>query len=394
MKIVQINHFSYKAAGSIMMNLHRAMIQKGIESYVVWGRGRDSENDHEYYMNDKLGVNFHALYTRATDRTGFASVRSTIQLINWLEHINPDIIHLHCVHGYYINIKLLFDYIRKNNIQVVWTQHDCWSFTGHCAYFDAIGCEKWKTGCHECEQSRTYPAAYVDASRKNWNDKRKLFCGLNILIVTPCNWLSTLVKQSFLGEYPVETIYNGIDLSTFKRTEGNFKSKNNLKNKFIVLGVASEWTERKGLKDIVRLYNRLDRNDYKIVVVGLTKDQMKQIPDGIIGIQRTNDVQELVDIYSSTDLFFNPTYEDNFPTTNLEAIACETPVLTYRTGGSPEAVGTRNGAVISPGDLESAVKIIDDMKRGKCVFKVKLNEKFSKSTMLEHYLRVYNSIVR
>lgn len=389
MKIVQINHFSYKAAGSIMMNLHRDMLQKGIESYVVWGRGRKAENDHEYYMDDKLGVNLHALYTRVSDRTGFGSVRSTKRLISWLEKIRPDIIHLHCIHGYYLNLPCLFDYIRKNNVKVIWTQHDCWSFTGHCAYFDSIGCEKWKSGCYDCDQIKTYPIAYVDASKRNWDDKRKLFCGLNARIITPCNWMNTLVKQSFLGEYPVETIYNGVDLSTFKRTKRRFRTEYGIEKKFVVLGVASEWTERKGLKDIIQIYDKLDHNDYQIVIVGLTKKQLRQIPKGIIALQRTNDIQELTDIYSSADLFFNPTYEDNFPTTNLEALACGTPVLTYQTGGAAECISNgMNGFSIPKGSVENAVKIIEE-KISMDTIKLDKNL-FSKDSMIEYYERVYN----
>lgn len=377
-----------------MMNLHHSMLERGIDSYVVWGRGRSAENDHEYYMNDKLGVNLHALYTRMTDRTGFASIVATKKLVMWLRAIHPDIIHLHCVHGYYINLPILFEYIRESNIKVVWTQHDCWAFTGHCAYFDMVGCEKWKTGCYDCEQTRTYPAAYVDASKKNWSDKRNMFCGLNIQLVTPCTWLSRLAKESFLGGYPIKVIYNGIDTSIFRRTERKFRTKHGIENKFIVLGVASEWSERKGLKDIIRLHKELKHDEYQIVIVGLTKEQLEDIPDGIIGMERTSNVQELVDLYSSADLFFNPTYEDNFPTTNIEAIACGTPVLTYKTGGSPEAVGNSNGVIVSPGDLESVVNIIKDIKNGEKKFSVVLNEEFSKKAMIKHYIQIYDSLAR
>ena len=167
-KVVQISTFSYKAAGNIMMNLHRAMMKNGIDSYVVWGRGRKAENDHEYFMDDSWGVKLHGVYTRITDKTGFASTLSTRKLLNWLDEIEPDIIHLHCIHGYFINISLLFTYIKEKNIKVIWTQHDCWAFTGHCAYFDACGCEKWKTGCHDCEQLTTYPASRLMDNSK-WN---------------------------------------------------------------------------------------------------------------------------------------------------------------------------------------------------------------------------------
>lgn len=393
MRVVQINHFSYKAAGNIMMNLHSSMTEKGFDSHVVWGRGRTAENDHEYYMDDKMGVNLHALYTRMTDRTGFASVAATKKLVKWLEDLHPDIIHLHCVHGYYINLRLLFNYIKDSNVRVVWTQHDCWSFTGHCAYFDAVGCERWKTGCHNCMQIKTYPAAYFDASKRNWKDKRELFSGLNLQLVTPCQWLAGLTKESFLGTYPTKVIYNGIDTTVFRRTERKFRTEHGIKNKFMVLGVASEWSERKGLKDIIKLRKKLGE-DYQIVVVGLTKNQLDQIPDGIIALQRTNNIQELVDIYSSADVFFNPTYEDNFPTTNIEAIACGTPVLTYNTGGCVEAIDGDSGAAVSTGDLNQVVRIIKEIKEGKRTFSVALKPEFRKDFMINQYIEMYESLVR
>lgn len=202
MKIVQINTFPYKATGSVMISIHKILLQKGYDSYVVWGRGRNSENNREITIIDNLGVKFHGVYTRITDKTGFASWRATKQLINELERIQPDIIHLHNLHGYYINLKMLFSYIKLHQIKVVWTLHDCWTFTGHCAFFDMIGCEKWKIECNKCEQKHTYPASLIcDASRWNWHKKKELFHGLNAVIVTPSEWLRKLVKESFLGEY-------------------------------------------------------------------------------------------------------------------------------------------------------------------------------------------------
>lgn len=395
MKIVQINHFSYKAAGAIMMNLHRAMTQKGIESYIVWGRGRDSENDHEYYMSDELGVNFHALYTRVTDRTGFASVRSTKQLINWLEQIHPDIIHLHCVHGYYINIEILFDYIRAKHIKVVWTQHDCWSFTGHCAYFDAIGCEKWKTGCYKCPQLMTYPKAYLDASKNNWSDKKRLFTGMDVVCVTPCEWLKGLLTQSFLSDYPCHVIYNGIDTNVFHYTESNFKNRAGLEGYRLILGVASEWTERKGLKDFVCLNSKIDHSRYKIILIGLTKEQLKTLPETIFAMERTNNINELVEIYSAADIYFNPTYEDNFPTTNIEAIACGTKVITYKTGGAPEAIRPDCGYVVEKGDLDGSYRLMQEIcasseEHSNRVYKE--DWMFSSKRMVNEYLSLYETI--
>lgn len=391
MKVVQINHFSYKAAGFIMMNLHHAMEKKGIDSYVVWGRGRKAETDHEYYMNDKNGVNLHALYTRITDRTGFASNTATKKLISWLEMVNPDIIHLHCIHGYYINIPLLFDYIKKNKKKVIWTQHDCWAFTGHCAYFDAAECYKWKTECSGCPQLNTYPKSYIDNSRRNWIDKKKIFTRADINLVTPCRWLSDIIAESFLSDYPVKVIYNGVDANVFHPTNNRFRKKNDLSEKIVILGVASEWTERKGLRDFLKLDSKLDHDKYKIVIVGLTVDQLKDMPSDIIAIQRTNNVDELVDIYSSADYYFNPTYEDNFPTTNLEAIACGTTAITYKTGGSPEAISSKNGYVVEKGDLKSVLKILKNHVETQNI-DTALEKKFSSESMINSYLDLYQTV--
>lgn len=389
MKVLQINTFSYKAAGNIMMNLHNAMLEEGIDSYVAWGRGRKAENEHEYYMNDEFGVKFHGIYTRITDRHGFASKNATKNFIKWIDNINPDIVHLHCIHGYYINIEMLFSYIREKKIRVIWTQHDCWAFTGHCAYFDAIKCQKWREGCERCEQLNTYPASRIlDSSKWNWNKRKELFSGLNITIVTPCNWLCNVMKDSFLGEYPIRVINNGIDTSIFKPTKSDFFNKYNIKNKKIILGVAGEWTERKGLCDFVELNRIMDKSIYKIVVVGVNDKQIDLLPPDIISIKRTENVEQLVKIYSSSFVFFNPTYEDNFPTTNLEALACGTPVITYRTGGSGESIVENvNGYIVEKGDIVGALRIINEKICGKSF---DFNEnKFSLEAMQRKYKELY-----
>ena len=390
MKVVQINTFSYKAAGNIMINLHNTMINEGIESYVAWGRGRKAENNHEYYMNDDLGVKIHGLYTRITDKHGFASVSSTKKLLKWIDNINPDIIHLHCIHGYYINIELLFNYIKEKNIRVIWTQHDCWAFTGHCAYFDAVGCEKWKNGCHNCKQLDTYPSSKImDNSLWNWNMKKNLFSDINMTIVTPCHWLSNIIKNSYLGNYPIKVIYNGIDTEIFKHTNSLFKEKYHLEDKKIILGVAGEWTERKGLRDLLKLNEILDLDKYRIVIVGVTNKQKKDLKNNIIALNRTENIQELVDIYSASYIYFNPTYEDNFPTTNLEALACGTPVITYKTGGSPECIiNKKNGAVVNKGDIANVKSLIlNNSFNNKDIFDFNI---FSKNSMIRSYISLYN----
>ena len=341
MKIVQINTFPYKATGHIMMDIHKILTEQGYDSYVCWGRGRAANNNHEIVIADNIGVKFHGIYTRLLDKTGFASRRATKKLLRRLDEIKPDIIHLHNIHGYYLNIELLFNYIREHNINVVWTLHDCWPMTGHCAWFDMCGCEKWKTGCFSCEQLGTYPASKVfDNSKWNWNKKKALFTDLNLTIVTPSQWLRDIVMNSYLKNYRCEVINNGIDLSIFKPAENSeikkVREKYDLDARKIVLGVASEWTPRKGLFDFIKLSEMMQ--DIQFVVVGLTEGQLKEMPKNIRGIKRTENQRELAALYTIADVFFNPTYEDNFPTTNLEALACGTPVITYDTGGSPEEI--------------------------------------------------------
>lgn len=336
MRIVQINSVKNGSTGSIMMNIHNELLINGYESYVVWGRGKISNKSNEIYMGDKFGVYLHALFARLSGKNGFFSIKSTYKLLNILDRIKPDIIHLHNIHGYYINIELLFDYIKKNNIKVIWTLHDCWAFTGHCAYFDMVKCSKWKIMCKDCPQKREYPITFFDCSKWCYSQKNRIFNDVkDMILVTPSNWLSKLVKDSFLGKYKVKTINNGIDTNIFKKIKSDFKTQYNIEDKKVILGVAGVWDKRKGLEDFLELSKLIDDN-YIIVLIGLTKKQIKLLPDNIIGISRTENQLELVKIYCGSDILFNPTYEDNYPTVNLEAIACGIPVLTYNTGGSCE----------------------------------------------------------
>ncbi len=381
MKVVQINIFPNLSTGSIMMNIHNYLLKNNVDSYVVWGRGRKENNNNEYYMDDKLGVYYHVLYTRLTDKTGFASKKSTKKLIKWLNEIKPDVIHLHNIHGYYINIELLFDYFKRNpNIKIIWTLHDCWPFTGHCAYFDSISCEKWMNECSNCPLLRSYPSSYTDNSKWNYNKKKLLFTSVKMNIVTPSKWLADLVNESYLKDNDVYVINNGINTSIFKNKKSDFKEKYGLINKKIILGVASTWDKRKGLDDFIELSKKLD-DSYKIVLVGLSKKQVKEIPNNILGFERTKNVDELVDIYSSADIFFNPTREDNYPTVNLEAYACGTPVVTYKTGGSPESA--INGYVVK--NVQDFCDRINDFK----YIESDSNNDYSIETMSSKYYQLY-----
>ena len=269
----------------------------------------------------------------------------------------------HKVHGYYINLEILFEYIKKKNIPVVWTFHDCWAFTGHCPYFELVHCEKWKTGCYDCEQKRHHPTSLVfDNSKWNWGKKKELFTEIpNLTIVTPSEWLAGLVRQSFFKGCRTEVINNGINLNDFKPTTGTIIDRLQIGNRKVILGVSSTWAKSKGLDDFIQLASLLPKT-YVIVLVGLTKQQKEELPNTIVGIERTDSVKELAELYTLASVFVNPTYEDNYPTTNLESLACGTPVLTYRTGGSVEAAGNEYGKIVDQGNVNQLAEYIVSRK--------------------------------
>lgn len=341
MKVLMINVVcGIRSTGRICTDLATALDKQGHEVKIAYGRENVPEQFKKYAIRigSDWDVKLHGLKARLFDGMGFGSRAATEKFIEWVKEYDPDVIHLHNIHGYYINIEVLFNYLKTCGKKIIWTLHDCWAFTGHCAYFDFAGCDKWKNGCYDCAQKTEYPTRIgLDFSKSNYKIKKVLFTGIpNLTIVTPSKWLAGLVNQSFLNEYSVEVIYNGVDTRVFKPTPSNVKERLNLKNKKIILGVAAVWDRRKGFDDFVKLSKIID-DSYVIVLVGLEKDRIKNLPNNIIGIERTNNVEELVELYSASNVFVNPTYEDNYPTTNIEAIACGTPVVTYDTGGSGES---------------------------------------------------------
>lgn len=395
MKVLQINSVcGVKSTGRICTDIAEVLKQNGHDCKIAYGREKAPEKykDIAVRIGSDLGVKMHAFSSRIFDNSGFGSKCATGKFIKWVEEYDPDIIHLHNIHGYYINIEILFDYIKKANKPVVWTFHDCWAFTGHCAYFDSANCEKWKVGCQNCPLSKSYPKSiFWDNSKKNYENKKKLFSEIEQMsIVTPSQWLAEFVKKSFLSKYKVEVINNGIDINIFKPTQSDFREKFDLVNKKIILGVATPWSKRKGLLDFIELSKRI-KDDYKIVLVGLTDKQKEALPDSIIGITRTNNAVELAEIYSAADVFVNPTYSDNYPTVNLEAQACGTPVITYRTGGSIESVPPDQ--VVDKGDLCSLQsKIYEICENEKS--EVPDRSRFDKTALFEQYLQLYKDLKR
>lgn len=360
MKVLQINSVcGVGSTGRIATDLYKVLEEEGHDCVIAYGRGSAPEG----IKTIKIGSNFdnykHVAKTRIFDKHGFGSTRATKEFIKKVEAYNPDVIHLHNIHGYYINIEILFEYLKKANKKVVWTLHDCWAFTGHCAYFDYVGCNKWKDECKECPQKKEYPnSLLIDNSSLNFYKKKNIFTGVkDLTIVTPSKWLAGLVEESYLSEYKIEVITNGIDLDVFKPTKSNFRDRYRLEDKFIVLGVASIWNRRKGLNYLIELSQKLD-DRYKVIAVGVTENQKQKLPINMLGITKTNNIKELVEIYSAADVFVNPTLEDNFPTTNLEALACGIPILTFSTGGSVESVDAKSGFIVEKGNVKEMMEII------------------------------------
>ena len=397
MKVLQINSVcGIRSTGRICTDLAETLEAQGHDCKIAYGREFVPEGYQKYAVRigSDFDVKYHALHSRIFDDAGFRSQRATGKFIDWVQKWDPDIIHLHNIHGYYINIKMLFDYLLVANKPVIWTMHDCWAITGHCAYFTMAKCAKWERGCYECPQTKSYPASFImDRSKQNYLRKRELFTHVkNMTIVTPSKWLAEIIKESFLNKYPVRLINNGVDLSVFKPISSDFREIYGLENKKILLGVASVWDERKGLNDFVSLADLLD-DEYQIVLVGLNKKQIQTLPPNIIGITRTNNVVELAQIYTAADVFVNPTLEDNSPVVNLEALACGTPVITYDTGGSPECLDENSGVVAKEKTPQSLVDAIQGnlyrYSRESCISRA---AKFESNGKYSEYIELFEEM--
>lgn len=359
MKILMINVVcGIRSTGRICTDLATALETQGHEVKIAYGREIVPKQFQKYAVRigTDFDVKFHGVKARLYDACGFGSKRATERFVEWMKGYDPDIIHLHNLHGYYINLEVLFNYLRTCGKRIIWTLHDCWAFTGHSALCDGIDCERWENGCFKCPNLHEYPTSFVDKSKKNWERKKRVLSNIpNMTIITPSNWLEGLIKRSFLSNYPVKVIHNGIDTKLFYPIHDDFREIYGLTGKIVLLGVASSWNELKGYDDYIKVAKRL-RDPYKMILVGLTKHQKDHLPSEIIGFEKTNSIKELVSIYSSANMFLNLSYCETYPTNNLEAVSCGTPVITYNTGGSPES--SQNGIVVPRGDIDGVINAI------------------------------------
>jgi len=404
MKLLQINiTANWGSTGKIAESIGLAAMKQGWESCIAYGRIANPSKSELIHVGGKLNTYIHFAFNRLFDMEGRSSERATRKLVKRIEEIKPDVVQLHNIHDHFLNYRILFEYLNQTDIKVVWTFHDCWAFTGHCYHFVQQNCMKWQTECGNCPQRNKF----IDRSRENYLLKKHLFtANKNLTIVPVSNWMGDFVKESFLKDKRIQVIHNGVDLQTFRPIVSDGFNKFHFDDaqyrrqvpdgKFRIIAVSNVWLPYKGYYDIFKLREMLS-DEYEITMVGLKEEQLKELPAGIRGITRTQNVQQLVELYNESDVLINPTYADTFPTVNLEALACGTPVITYKTGGSPEAIDGRTGVVIKQGDVTSLANNIMWMKDNplsSADCRKRAEEHFDKDKCFEEYVKLYEDILR
>ena len=380
------------------MGLARIARQRGHEARVFYGRGAPPAGQPADRIQGPLGLYAHVLKARVLDRQGFGSAAATKGLVKELEAWAPDVIHLHNLHGYWLHIPTLFAYLKGCKQPVIWTLHDCWPFTGRCAYFDAAGCEKWRLGCGGCPQKNAYPkSVLLDQSQRNFSEKKRLFLGVeDLTLATPSRWLMELAKESFFGKSDPPAKFavlpNGVDQSIFAPVKSDLRARYGLEGKRVLLGVANIWEPRKGLTTFFELRKILSK-DYAIVLIGLDQKQLSAVLPGILAFSRTDGPRELAAWYSCADVFVDPTREENFPTTHLEALSCGTPVATYNAGGSGEMLTKDCGVAVAVGDIKGLAEGIlkaQTLRREDCLAQAAL---YGEQERLGDYVELYQRLV-
>lgn len=395
MRILQINSVcGYGSTGRITADLCQAVKADGGKCVVAYGRKAAAQEVQAVPIGSAAGVVLHGILSRLTDRHGFYSTAATKRFLSWVDGFQPDMIHLHNIHGYYLNIELLFRYLKEIGLPVVWTLHDCWPVTGHCAYFYSVGCTRWKSGCHDCPQRKAYPTSlFADQSVWNYQKKKQLFTSLeNLTIVTPSEWMAGIVRESFLGCYPVRVIPNGIDLTQFRHMDGDFRRRFGLQDKKIVLGAASIWEKRKGLDDFIALSELLGDN-WQVVLVGLSERQKAALPKNILGICRTDSIQKLAELYSAADVYVNASTEETMGLTTAEALACGTPAVVYDATAVPETVDASCGAVVPCGDVAALAEAVRRMQKDEVSCRRRAEAYYDEKKQCMKYISLYHELV-
>lgn len=393
MKIVQINATcGIGSTGKICLGISKILDEECIENHILFSCQGNGDPKGISCSGERY-IKVQAFKSRILGNYGFNSKSATRKMIAELDRIEPGVVHLHNIHGHDCDLEMLFTYFKQHRTKLVWTFHDCWAFTGYCPHFTMADCHQWKSQCTHCIQRREY-SWFFDKSYQLYERKKRLLAGCNLNIVTPSRWLADQVKQSFLRAYPVTVINNGIDLNYFRPVKSDFRKRYGLNNQYIILGVAFDWGTQKGLDVFVDLAERLS-DEYQIVLVGTNDVVDRLLPRNILSIHRTKNQQELAEIYSAADLFVNPTREENYPTVNMEAIACGTPVLTFRTGGSPEMLDDTCGSVVTCDDVDALEREIIRICSERPYTEAACTEKarvFDQYERLKEYLKLYERI--
>ena len=406
MRLLQINPVlrATTSTGRIMHEIADMVTASGWESWLAYSKGRDGvpeDKSHLLPVGGRLSVGVHWALTRLFDLHGKGSRIATRRFVRRLRELDPDVIHIHNIHGYFLNYEILFDYLKQSGKPVIWTVHDCWLFTGHCYHYASVGCGKWCSHCSDCPQRTAFPRSWLlDRSYRNFEDKRRAFLSVpDITFVTVSEWMKGEMKKSFLGGCDIRVIHNGIDTDVFSPQPGpDLREHPSIGTRNIILGVASIWSREKGLDDFITLDGRIDRDREVIVLVGITAAQKALLPSGIVAVERTADVRELAACYSEAAALVNPTWQDNYPTVNMEAISCGTPVITYRTGGSVEVIPPETGFVVEQGDVDG---LLDRIRAVEAAGKERYAEScrrfalanFGKAENYRKYLELYNQRV-
>lgn len=397
MKVLQINSVCGKGStGRIAVQISDYLNQHDVENYIAYGFG-ETDRPNTFYFGNSLDAHLHSFMSRKLGWQGKMSHIPTWHLIQYMERINPDIVHLHNIHGHYMNYKMLFQYLKKKNCQVVWTFHDCWPVTGKCAHFTEIKCEKWKTGCFECPQLDRYPDSERDRSRKSYLEKKVAFTSIpNLHIVTVSNWLKSVAEASFLSKADIRCIYNGVDTGRFSFHKSSIREQYQLQGKFIILSAASVWNKGKGLDQFIALSKKLQEDEI-IVLIGVTPDQQKCLPENVIGIPAVSDQTVLAQWYSVADVYINFSIEETFGLVVAEAIACGTPAIVMNSTACPEVVGADTGFVVEPLEIDAVQDAIEMIKtRGKEIYSPKCKERiqqlFSLELMQRRYYELYKKL--
>lgn len=401
--VLQINSvLNTGSTGRIVEQIGKFALSQAWESYIAYGRSSNLSVSNTIKIGSRLGFASHIILSRCMDKHGHGSIKATKELIEQIKAIKPDIVHLHNLHGYYINYEILFGYLSKSEVAVVWTLHDCWAFTGHCSYFSNIKCEKWKVICDKCPKRKNYPRSwFFDRSKKNFLDKKSIYSSIsNLTIVPVSDWLGSLVKESILSNFPMRIINNGIDIDVFCPSSDIIatREKYGIKKKFMLLGVATSWSVGKGWDDYGSLNKILPENCI-IVLVGLTKKQMEALPEGILGIIRTESVKELAELYSAADIVLNLSYQETFGMTTAEGFACGTPGIVYNSTASPELITPESGIIVDPGNinqLKDAIEVI--LRKGKDYYasncRKRAEDMYNSAKQYEKYFKLYEELIQ